>query len=135
MKIYCKECGSPTDYSASKPKFCSSCGKSFLNSVAQLKTNNLKIKNNNAEEEYEDDSEEFTDLEAINNLKGLDYDIHVQKSSKQTIGDLVGTSTDSEELPRLDIPQKQLSRKEFLEQFSKEAGSLRGKNKSRKRDA
>lgn len=29
LKLYCTECGSPTSYSASKPKFCSSCGTSF----------------------------------------------------------------------------------------------------------
>ena len=29
MKRYCISCGSPTEYSAKKPLFCSSCGKSF----------------------------------------------------------------------------------------------------------
>ena len=29
MKAYCPDCGSATEYSLSKPKFCASCGKSF----------------------------------------------------------------------------------------------------------
>lgn len=91
--------------------------------------------------EIEDDDEELEDYEdsasaeSIKKIRNLDYEVSNPKKFKQTIGDLVGTSDGREEIPNNDIPQKKLSRKEFLEQFSKEAGSLRGKNKSRKRDA
>ena len=29
MKVYCPTCGSGTDYSLEKPKFCASCGEAF----------------------------------------------------------------------------------------------------------
>lgn len=33
LKIYCKSCGSPNEYSLSKPKFCQECGGSFETNV------------------------------------------------------------------------------------------------------
>ena len=90
------------------------------------------------EDQNEDleDYENKASIESIKKIRNLDYEINTSKKIKETIGDLVGTSNNIEEIYNNDnIPQKKLSRKEFLEQFSKEAGSLRGKNKTRKRDA
>ena len=136
MKMYCSSCGSPTEYSVNKPKFCSNCGNSFFGNKPEVKKQKINI-DVDIEDENED-SEEYEDnasMESIKKIRSLDYEINTPKKSKQTIGDLVGTSDGREETFNNDIPQKKLSRKEFLEQFSKEAGSLRGKNKSRKRDA
>tara|TARA_Y100001973_G_C5207362_1_gene342537 strand:+ start:2878 stop:3186 length:309 start_codon:yes stop_codon:yes gene_type:complete len=30
MKMYCTECGTPLEYTTSKPKFCSNCGYNFV---------------------------------------------------------------------------------------------------------
>jgi hypothetical protein len=37
LKIYCSECGSPTEYSLNKPKFCTNCGNSFFGAKKEEK--------------------------------------------------------------------------------------------------
>ena len=34
MKMYCLSCGSGTEYSLNKPKFCASCGSSFTSTAS-----------------------------------------------------------------------------------------------------
>jgi len=131
MKLYCKSCGSATDYTINKPKFCANCGNSFLENKILPKKINLSKDTYN--EDVEDEESE-ANLESIKNISNLDYEISTYEKPKQTIGDLVGTSNGQELSNNPDIPQKKISRKEFLEQFSREAGSLRGKNRTRKRD-
>jgi hypothetical protein len=120
-----------------KPKFCSSCGNSFNGNKQEIKKSKI-VMDVDIEDQNEDleDYENKASIESIKKIRNLDYEINTSKKIKETIGDLVGTSNNIEEIYNNDnIPQKKLSRKEFLEQFSKEAGSLRGKNKTRKRDA
>ena len=74
MKVYCTSCGSGTEYSLKKPKFCCSCGDSFtkVNTNAPRKvfkaaTDVASVTPVNEEEE---DEEEY-----IPSLNGLDFDI------------------------------------------------------------
>lgn len=137
MKRYCIDCGSPTEYSIKKPLFCSNCGKSFDKSqkitqnippqkqtVAQKKYIVPKIN----DDLYEDDD---IDCENIPNLSKLeiDEDFISESSSKKGVklGSILGTSAPVDSKNKKNKSKKS-SKKEILENFAKEAGSLR-KNK------
>jgi hypothetical protein len=131
LKTYCSECGAPTEYSLNKPKFCSSCGNSFDKKTAvpvlKPKRTISKIQEPIDEIEDMDDIDGGEDVDHVPDIQKIDYELSLPPKNKETIGNLAGTSTDSSEenWPKIKVPK--LSKKEFLDNFAKEAGSLRGK--------
>jgi len=129
LKIYCTECGAGVEYLSNKPKFCSSCGNPFDKKVAlpvlKPKRTISKIEDEDVEEIEDSDTEE-SESSSVPEIDNLEYDISIPQKSKETIGNLIGTYTPESDLHLPDIERKQVSREEFLENFAKEAGSLRG---------
>ena len=84
MKIYCQECGSPTEYASKKPNFCSGCGFNFTTKASSPSPRSPT-------QPLDEDSEE-NDVKVIDpriyEMSGLDVNITANKSSKITFGDL-----------------------------------------------
>lgn len=148
LKIYCQDCGSPTAYSDIKPKFCSSCGKSFhknmiINKVqpqkpTTTKPQNIKINKpvlraeDEEDDNYEDDEQEST--ANIPNISRIDFEIADIKPNKIKMGEII--SNISEESLFSDTEFKtskakknkkpyKVKNQDFINQFKAEAGSLR----------
>lgn len=147
LKLYCSECGSPTSYSASKPKFCSSCGTSFdklvVNKVllqkptadkpvAPKKISPRLQKATNTQDEdtdpdFDDPEDDINDVNSVPPIRRLDVEIDQAHSSAKTkIGDIVGSSRSGAKREKTQgKPITKADRKKFLEDFQKEAGSIR----------
>ena len=133
LKLYCTKCGSPTNYSLNKPKFCSACGKSF-DEKASRNINNQQIKITkptideikNFDDEFDTESDSV-DISKIN-LKNLNIEYIKDQSNKPKIKDLIGTSSGDNSLRKIKIKKQKINKKQFLEDFQKEAGTLRRKN-------
>jgi len=136
MKRYCTSCGSPTEYSVKKPIFCSNCGNSFdkvqINKItpkpiAEKRTINRVAANNL---DYEIDNE--IDDVNVPNISQIQIDVESDNSPKTKgikLGELLGTSSPREKKPREKIKGKKSSKKQVLEDFAKEAGTIkRSKN-------
>lgn len=125
MKKYCTECGQPTEYTSSLPKFCQGCGTSF-NLLAREKAKASKVikakKAVEAEDEDEDDDGDGS-VTHIPNLSQLDVEIETSKVRGISLKDVMGTAGDGYEREA----QPKQSKEEFLMQFKKEAGSIRNK--------
>lgn len=139
MKKYCMKCGSPTDFSIVKPKFCSNCGNSFetglvasVDSVA--KKNNIKINKSlsNIQNDIDIDFEEdqIDDIKNVPNISEINCDYEVNKHKgvkfKSVINNPIPPSKNKSERPK----GKKMSKKdmqEFLDNFKKESGSIRPK--------
>jgi len=138
MKRYCTSCGSPTEYSVKKPIFCSNCGVSFdktqvnavvPKSIVEKRTINPVIANNL---DYEIDNE-IDDIN-IPNISKIQVDVESDNNSKAKgikLGQLLGTSTQAEKKPRERIKGKKNSKKQILEDFAKEAGTIKKSKSSR----
>jgi hypothetical protein len=136
MKRYCTSCGSPTEYSVKKPIFCSNCGVSFDKTqvnrvipkpIIQKRTINPVVANNL---DYELDNE--TDDVNIPNISQIQIDVESDNNSKSKgikLGQLLGTEAQTEKKPRERIKAKKSSKKQTLEDFAKEAGTIK-KSKS-----
>jgi len=132
MKRYCTSCGSPTEYSVKKPIFCSNCGISFDKTqvnrvipkpIVEKRTINPVVANNL---DYE------TDDVNIPNISQIQIDVESDNNSKSKgikLGQLLGTNTQAEKKPRERIKGKKNSKKQVLEDFAKEAGTIK-KSKS-----
>jgi uncharacterized Zn finger protein (UPF0148 family) len=132
LKIYCTECGSPTSYSVSKPKFCSNCGSPFEKTVVnkvQLQRKTIsQVKDIEEDDNYDETESEVNYVPEINKI---DCEIIEIKKRGEKIGNIVGTSSGGEKIKRAKNNKKltKAERKKFLEDFAKEAGSLRPKSK------
>jgi len=145
LKLYCTECGSPTSYSASKPKFCSSCGTSFdkliVNKVLLQKPTvdkpvatkkispRLQKATNTQDEDTDPDFDDTEDdINKMPSIYRLDVEIdqgHAAQS-KTKIGDIVGSARNSQKREKIKgKPTTKADRKKFLEDFQKEAGCIR----------
>jgi hypothetical protein len=147
LKLYCTECGSPTSYSASKPKFCSSCGTSFdklvVNKVllqkltadkpaAPKKISPRLQKATNTQDEdtdpdFDDPEDDINDVNSVPPIRRLDVEIDQgYPSAKTKIGDIVGSSRGGAKREKIQgKPTTKADRKKFLEDFKREAGSVR----------
>jgi len=140
LKIYCTECGSPTNYSASKPKFCSNCGKSFDNTVVNKslyqKPTTTKPIDVEVDDDFDDPEDDISTVNKVPSIRRLDVEMdqfEVQKQ-KTKIGDIVGsakTGAKREKIENKKLTKSQMAeeRKKFLESFKREAGSIRGKSR------
>jgi hypothetical protein len=142
LKIYCSDCGSPTEYSLNKPKFCTNCGNSFFGSkkeekvalpVQMQKPTLSKAKRPNIEpEDYEDDDSEITEVNEMPDIDNLDFDINIQRDIVEKIGDIVGSS-DQQNTLRQNRSKLTINKKEQLESLSREGSAIKPKSRNRKK--
>jgi hypothetical protein len=148
LKTYCTECGSPTTYSSSKPKFCSGCGVAFdkivVNKTLMQKRTmdapkkSIKIVSKkqpivDEEDHSEDDNYDQDEVNYVPEVNGLDIEMQQVERSTTKIKDILGSAKSP--FKREKIQSKKITkadRKKFLEDFSREAGSLRPKNRGQK---
>ena len=83
MKIYCTECGAPTEYVSKKPNFCSACGYSF---IAKASLSPKQPDQNLDEDSEENDVKELDPR--IYAMKGLEVDVTVNKPRGITFGEM-----------------------------------------------
>lgn len=139
LKVYCTECGSPTEYSLNKPKFCSSCANSFSGvkkeqPVVQkvlMQKPIITAKRQNIEPiDFEDEDLDITEINKVPDLDGLNFDIQIQPDNIEKIGDIVGSSKHGNAL-RKNRQKINISKKEQLKNFQKEAGAIKPKSITR----
>jgi len=135
MKIYCIECGAPTEYSLKKPLFCSNCGSPFQKNLQPIVKKEgyqkpaIAKKSYKPELDIEDDSD-FDDNESVSmpEISEIQVETQAEGPSKGVkLRDLMGTS-ENQKSNKIKIKSKKPSKKQTLEDFAREAGSLR-KNK------
>ena len=122
MNIYCQSCGQLHKYTAAKPNFCTNCGSGL--SVGATPPSAKKTL------ELEEDAPE-TKQELATNLEKLAFD-YQDFSSKRThrLGNIAGTyaGEGGEKMKSEPMPKaKRGTKKAFLQEFKREAGSLRSK--------
>lgn len=120
MKIYCQNCGKPTEYTAlSKPNFCFNCGAPFAGSVSTATVNQTPQSGSTPLDNDDDDNE----ISKVPNISKLQVDINVQEVQAIKLENLAGTSQDGfSEPPRIVDGQ---SSEELINSFLKEASSLK----------
>ena len=118
MRLYCPQCGALSEFAAAKPNFCHKCGQSFgVASEASEKAPSVPV---------EQDEQDSTPQEEIPNVAGLEVDISSDTHFQHSFGGLMGTSEGTEnQLPKRKA--KRVNKKKFLEDFKKEAGSIKRK--------
>lgn len=143
MKKYCMNCGSATDFSFVKPKFCSSCGTTFdvglgvdisirkpniINNISKPSVINKNLGKIDSSTEDYDDGE---DVLHVPNLSKIDCDYEVQKHQGVKFKSMVDSNIPP--MPAFKGPKqkaKKMNKKEmqeFLDAFKRESGSIRPK--------
>ena len=144
MKRYCIDCGSPTEYSLKKPIFCSNCGSLFEKNkenpepvvqkvqlqnktiARRLPKPSIELENH---DDYDDDKDE-TDVNQVPNISNIQVETDaIPKDRGIKLKDLMGTESSSVKREKNKTKGKKTSKKEILEDFAKEAGSLRKNRK------
>ena len=135
MKRYCTSCGGPTEYSIKKPIFCSNCGKSFEPTTKQA-VEKVQIKNPIIANKI--DIQDFDEVDDVNNddirtvpvISNIEIEADNEKPNRGIkLKDLMGTDTNHTKTERVKSKSKKISKKQILEDFQKEAGSIRKKGK------
>lgn len=153
MKRYCTSCGGPTEFIDKKPLFCCNCGKSFekvtpievkmvkeepktnfptkINKITSSKINRPQRPEVEDIEDYIDDEDDYD--QEVNSVPEID-DLEVEAESRPKRGyklkDIVGTEPNAARESRSIKSGKKQSRKQILEDFAKEAGSIRKTKRS-----
>jgi len=152
LKVYCTECGSPTSYTSAKPKFCSACGNAFDKVVVNKNQSIIKqeppkriipkveSKSNLEYEEHDDYDDNEEDINYVPDINGLDCQIEASKKPKIKLGDVIGTAEKQNneikiKSKKLTKSQQKIENKKFMEEWKREAGSLRQKSTRGRRDA
>ena len=131
LKHYCNQCGQPTEYSLTLPKFCANCGQSFAKigqtdpipqrQLPQKKILPIVAKSQIANNIEDEDYEVNTDL--INGLTQLEMEAEISDNRKKiTIGSIAGTA-------KVAIPIKpggKINKKKILQEFKDEASQTKG---------
>jgi hypothetical protein len=145
MKRYCISCGSPTEYSVKKPIFCSTCGSPFDKSQAtKVVTKPIVEKRVIIQRKYVDDKpvdnaivanhkveiEDETDDASVPDISQIEMDIESDSNGKNRgvkLGEVMGTAIppEGEKRVRQKIKGKKSSKKQTLEDFAKEAGTIK----------
>lgn len=137
MKRYCLDCGAPTEYSLKKPVFCTNCGNPFEknNQVSQPVVQKIQLqkptiakKTYVPEVDIEDDQDFDDNEENITSVPQISK-IQVETASEiptrgVKLKDLMGTGENTKR-NKIKTKGKKTSKKQILEDFAKEAGSLR----------
>lgn len=131
-KLYCLSCNRATDYEYQKPKFCSHCGKSYINideipsnakisSPPPLPRTRLKprhiedVEDNLSDEDINDITKEIENVD-ISKI-GIELPRNMSRSNRQDIAQLV--STGSPRQPRKRGPVGKISKKDAIENWTK----------------
>lgn len=137
MKRYCLDCGAPTEYSLKKPVFCSNCGNSFEKNTqvpqpvvqkVQLQKPTIAKKTYMPEvdldddQDFDDNEENITSVPQISNIQVETATERPNRGVK--LKDLMGTGENTKK-NKIKTKGKKISKKQILEDFAKEAGSLR----------
>lgn len=116
LRIFCQNCGSKHEYTDLKPIFCCQCSASFDSSAPKPTLKPKVVISQTNDDDEDDGGEEVPEIEK------LDVEVEVRRR-KQTIADIVGT-------PKQEITRekpKKLTKKQFLEEFRREAGSIKNR--------
>jgi len=123
MKVYCPTCGSGTEYSLTKPQFCSSCGEAFaaLNKAPAKRVFRVDPKNPLGTVQEEVEEEEFIPP----NMEKLDFDLSGSTfAPMHKIESLLGTS-DGKKDGYVREADPSYSKKSIGKDFLRDAGSSR----------
>jgi uncharacterized Zn finger protein (UPF0148 family) len=138
LKIYCSECGAPTTYTSNKPKFCSSCGISFNKEASKPQQQKIvpKVIPTKIESSFEEEDDDLgQEVNHVPEINKIDYEIEERTYRGEKLGNIVGTLDNSERSKSNKDQNKKITkteRKKFLEEFSKEAGALKPRTRTRK---
>jgi len=127
MKAYCPDCGSATEYSLEKPKFCASCGSSF--SIASSAPSKkifkapAKVVKSKPKVEFVEEEEESFDIPQIDKLDVSFTSSSFAKSNK--LGDIVGSNVDGDREEFIREKDTSYSLENFEQDFMRDAGSSR----------
>jgi DNA-directed RNA polymerase subunit RPC12/RpoP len=134
MKYFCSKCGKTTQYNFELPKFCSFCGQSFATKQASTEAeenrnkflNELKLKKNINSFDLEDETSYVS--ESNINFKQIkpSFKVDVYQNKGESLGSLLENPSKPIEMNK-NSPVNTKSREKILEEFQKEAGSLRSK--------
>lgn len=143
LKIYCQDCGAPTVYSNSKPKFCSSCGKPFdknivvnqvqLQKPTLIRSENFKKTLIDDDDIYDEDDASYEDVKNVPNINKIDFEISELSHKKIQMKDILPNiqeetqASKEEKIKKIKQSRKgsKIKDQEFLNQFKAEAGTLR----------
>jgi DNA-directed RNA polymerase subunit M/transcription elongation factor TFIIS len=121
MKSFCPSCGSLIQYAGPKPKFCSSCGNSLSSFSKASESPKVVEENQNSDEE---------EVQSIPDMEGLAFEVE-RFERKETVGGIMEAYKDikppeNTQENKAPAPPK-ISKEQFLENWKKEAGSIRPK--------
>jgi len=120
MKVYCQKCGSGTEYSFDKPKFCASCG-TALSVSSHLTSPKAPAQRQPQRKITPDNEEEEVCAERVpDNIHKLDIEIEGLPNRKTTVQNLMGTQ--SQGFQQENSQGIKLNKKDVLESFKVEAG-------------
>lgn len=137
MKRYCLDCGAPTEYSLKKPVFCANCGNPFEknNQVTQPAVQKVQLQKPTIakktyipevdlddDQDFDDNEENITSVPQISNIQVETATERPNRGVK--LKDLMGTGENTKR-NKIKTKGKKTSKKQILEDFAKEAGSLR----------
>tara|TARA_R110000824_G_scaffold55069_5_gene151695 strand:- start:1516 stop:1899 length:384 start_codon:yes stop_codon:yes gene_type:complete len=124
MKAYCPNCGSATEYSLSKPKFCSGCGNSYT-SVANAAPIKKVFRPMSQVTEEEAEEEEYFST----NINKLDFEIQGEgRLRPQRLQDIAGSSPNNIDDGYQREVDSSYSKETIMQDFLKDAGSSRSNN-------
>ena len=122
MKVYCPTCGSGTDYSLKKPKFCAGCGEAFsaLNKTPAKRVFKTDPHNPVAPIQEEVEEEEFE----MPDMNWLDVDIRAGRSFNVVpLEKLAGTGLEGHNDGYVREADPTYSAESLAEDFQRDAGS------------
>jgi hypothetical protein len=120
MKAYCQKCGSGTEYSFDKPKFCASCGTALSVSYASTVPKAPIKKQPQREITHDIEDEEIVTERVPINMRELDVEIEAPINRKVKLENLMGTQ--GQRFEQENSQGTRLSKKEVMESFKVEAG-------------
>lgn len=115
MKIYCQRCGSATEYSFDKPKFCSTCGNGFALAQSSPPRQRTAPPPKITQKEEEDDGPE-----RVPDISSLEVEIEASPRKGEKFGSILGTQSASNAEER--VKGGEVNKEQVLESFKKEAG-------------
>ena len=130
MKTYCYDCGAKLEFSPrDKPKFCAKCGVS-LDGKKKVRA----ARACSTQKDLPTPADEEEDVTHIPNIDGLDFDFlqGATTNNKMTIGSIMGT-LDPDQIQKGSSRGPKITPEQAMEQFKREAGSIRQNQK--KKDA
>ena len=125
MKKYCPSCGKQNPVSA---KFCCHCGDSMSLSTAKVKPKHIPPKASPPKETNDYEEEDESENIRITATK-LEVDIMPTPNTKETIGSLMQEGEHTGPVESTGYEKRggpKINEKQFLEEFRREAGPIRG---------